>query len=129
MVVFLMGSLFSPFLWRSDVEYSDDHCHLVSAGLSRAVHRPACLLSFPRVTLPPSSFQILPDSEAVQVVQGKRHRGKHKFKVKEMYLTKLLSTKVHFLFPARFHGYLGGTGCVHLNFRSSVKMLQISCAF
>ncbi|MBZ3871727.1 Plexin-C1 [Sciurus carolinensis] len=48
-----------------DVEYSDDHCHL-----------------------------ILPDSEAFQDVQGKRHRGKHKFKVKEMYLTKLLSTKV-----------------------------------
>ncbi|ELW61500.1 Plexin-C1 [Tupaia chinensis] len=47
------------------VEYSDDHCHL-----------------------------ILPDSEAFQDVQGKRHRGKHKFKVKEMYLTKLLSTKV-----------------------------------
>uniref|UniRef100_A0A452T826 Plexin C1 n=1 Tax=Ursus maritimus TaxID=29073 RepID=A0A452T826_URSMA len=37
---------------------------------------------------------ILPDSEAFQDVQGKRHRGKHKFKVKEMYLTKLLSTKV-----------------------------------
>lgn len=51
--------------FTSDVEYSDDHCHL-----------------------------ILPDSEAFQVVQGKRHRGKHKFKVKEMYLTKLLSTKV-----------------------------------
>ncbi|XP_059258327.1 plexin-C1 isoform X1 [Mustela nigripes] len=49
----------------SDVEYSEDHCHL-----------------------------ILPDSEAFQDVQGKRHRGKHKFKVKEMYLTKLLSTKV-----------------------------------
>ncbi|KAB1270033.1 Plexin-C1, partial [Camelus dromedarius] len=48
-----------------DVEYSEDHCHL-----------------------------ILPDSEAFQDVQGKRHRGKHKFKVKEMYLTKLLSTKV-----------------------------------
>ncbi|MEJ1277088.1 plexin C1 [Cricetulus griseus] len=39
-------------------------------------------------------YEILPDSEAFQVVQGKRHRGKHKFKVKEMYLTKLLSTKV-----------------------------------
>ncbi|XP_066113842.1 plexin-C1 [Saccopteryx bilineata] len=51
--------------FTSDVEYSDDHCHL-----------------------------ILPDSEAFQDVQGKRHRGKHKFKVKEMYLTKLLSTKV-----------------------------------
>ncbi|KAF3814571.1 hypothetical protein GH733_017729 [Mirounga leonina] len=38
--------------------------------------------------------KILPDSEAFQDVQGKRHRGKHKFKVKEMYLTKLLSTKV-----------------------------------
>ncbi|XP_076967727.1 plexin-C1 [Tamandua tetradactyla] len=51
--------------FTSDVEYSDAHCHL-----------------------------ILPDSEAFQDVQGKRHRGKHKFKVKEMYLTKLLSTKV-----------------------------------
>ncbi|KAI5947451.1 Plexin-C1 [Manis javanica] len=51
--------------FTSDVEYSEDHCHL-----------------------------ILPDSEAFQDVQGKRHRGKHKFKVKEMYLTKLLSTKV-----------------------------------
>ncbi|XP_037701978.1 plexin-C1 isoform X1 [Choloepus didactylus] len=51
--------------FTSDVEYSDDHCHL-----------------------------ILPDSEAFQDVQGKRHQGKHKFKVKEMYLTKLLSTKV-----------------------------------
>ncbi|XP_045147328.1 plexin-C1 [Echinops telfairi] len=51
--------------FTSEVEYSDDHCHL-----------------------------ILPDSEAFQDVQGKRHRGKHKFKVKEMYLTKLLSTKV-----------------------------------
>ncbi|XP_013373849.1 PREDICTED: plexin-C1 isoform X3 [Chinchilla lanigera] len=51
--------------FTSDVEYTDEHCHL-----------------------------ILPDSEAFQDVQGKRHRGKHKFKVKEMYLTKLLSTKV-----------------------------------
>ncbi|XP_003405310.1 plexin-C1 isoform X1 [Loxodonta africana] len=51
--------------FTSDVEYSEEHCHL-----------------------------ILPDSEAFQDVQGKRHRGKHKFKVKEMYLTKLLSTKV-----------------------------------
>ncbi|XP_049483422.1 plexin-C1 isoform X3 [Panthera uncia] len=51
--------------FTTDVEYSEDHCHL-----------------------------ILPDSEAFQDVQGKRHRGKHKFKVKEMYLTKLLSTKV-----------------------------------
>ncbi|XP_061060161.1 plexin-C1 isoform X2 [Eubalaena glacialis] len=51
--------------FTSDVEYAEDHCHL-----------------------------ILPDSEAFQDVQGKRHRGKHKFKVKEMYLTKLLSTKV-----------------------------------
>ncbi|XP_074077167.1 plexin-C1 [Macrotis lagotis] len=51
--------------FTSDVEYSEHHCHL-----------------------------ILPDSEAFQDVQGKRHRGKHKFKVKEMYLTKLLSTKV-----------------------------------
>ncbi|KAJ1061956.1 hypothetical protein K5549_002991 [Capra hircus] len=51
--------------FTSDVEYTEDHCHL-----------------------------ILPDSEAFQDVQGKRHRGKHKFKVKEMYLTKLLSTKV-----------------------------------
>ncbi|XP_014696727.1 plexin-C1 isoform X1 [Equus asinus] len=51
--------------FTSEVEYSEDHCHL-----------------------------ILPDSEAFQDVQGKRHRGKHKFKVKEMYLTKLLSTKV-----------------------------------
>uniref|UniRef100_A0A8C7APY6 Plexin C1 n=1 Tax=Neovison vison TaxID=452646 RepID=A0A8C7APY6_NEOVI len=58
-------TVFSPFLRHSDVEYSEDHCHL-----------------------------ILPDSEAFQDVQGKRHRGKHKFKVKEMYLTKLLSTKV-----------------------------------
>uniref|UniRef100_A0A452E7I3 Plexin-C1 n=1 Tax=Capra hircus TaxID=9925 RepID=A0A452E7I3_CAPHI len=60
------NALFLPlFPWRSDVEYTEDHCHL-----------------------------ILPDSEAFQDVQGKRHRGKHKFKVKEMYLTKLLSTKV-----------------------------------
>ncbi|XP_031796700.1 plexin-C1 isoform X2 [Sarcophilus harrisii] len=63
------GSTISVFKklsnFTSDVEYSEHHCHL-----------------------------ILPDSEAFQDVQGKRHRGKHKFKVKEMYLTKLLSTKV-----------------------------------
>ncbi|XP_029858442.2 plexin-C1 [Aquila chrysaetos chrysaetos] len=50
---------------RSDVEYSDEHCHL-----------------------------ILPDSEANKDVKGTGHKGKQKFKVKEMYLTKLLSTKV-----------------------------------
>uniref|UniRef100_G1KMK9 Plexin C1 n=1 Tax=Anolis carolinensis TaxID=28377 RepID=G1KMK9_ANOCA len=49
----------------SDEEYSDAYCHL-----------------------------ILPDSEAVKDVQGTKHKGKQKFKVKEMYLTKLLSTKV-----------------------------------
>ncbi|OPJ85820.1 plexin-C1 [Patagioenas fasciata monilis] len=50
---------------RSDVDYSDEHCHL-----------------------------ILPDSEANKDVKGAGHKGKQKFKVKEMYLTKLLSTKV-----------------------------------
>nr|XP_009672895.1 PREDICTED: plexin-C1 [Struthio camelus australis] len=50
---------------RSDVDYSDQHCHL-----------------------------ILPDSEANKDVKGAGHKGKQKFKVKEMYLTKLLSTKV-----------------------------------
>nr|XP_016849234.1 PREDICTED: plexin-C1 [Anolis carolinensis] len=49
----------------SDEEYSDAYCHL-----------------------------ILPDSEAVKDVQGTKHKGKQKFKVKEMYLTKLLSTKI-----------------------------------
>uniref|UniRef100_A0A8B9TXS3 Plexin C1 n=1 Tax=Anas zonorhyncha TaxID=75864 RepID=A0A8B9TXS3_9AVES len=47
------------------VDYSDEHCHL-----------------------------ILPDSEANKDVKGAGHKGKQKFKVKEMYLTKLLSTKV-----------------------------------
>lgn len=73
--------------------------------------------------------QILPDSEAFQDVQGKRHRGKHKFKVKEMYLTKLLSTKVHLLFWESFYGYLGGVWGVWLNFHWSVKKLQIPFAF
>ncbi|OXB56895.1 hypothetical protein ASZ78_003782 [Callipepla squamata] len=50
---------------QSDVDYSDEHCHL-----------------------------ILPDSEANKDVKGSGHKGKQKFKVKEMYLTKLLSTKV-----------------------------------
>ncbi|KAM6291700.1 plexin-C1 [Porphyrio hochstetteri] len=50
---------------RSDTDYSDEHCHL-----------------------------ILPDSEANKDVKGAGHKGKQKFKVKEMYLTKLLSTKV-----------------------------------
>uniref|UniRef100_A0A8B9FHJ7 Plexin C1 n=1 Tax=Amazona collaria TaxID=241587 RepID=A0A8B9FHJ7_9PSIT len=50
---------------RSDMDYSDEHCHL-----------------------------ILPDSEANKDVKGAGHKGKQKFKVKEMYLTKLLSTKV-----------------------------------
>ncbi|XP_062989852.1 plexin-C1 [Elgaria multicarinata webbii] len=49
----------------SEGEYSDDYCHL-----------------------------ILPDSEAAKDTQGAKHKGKQKFKVKEMYLTKLLSTKV-----------------------------------
>ncbi|NXL46788.1 PLXC1 protein, partial [Podilymbus podiceps] len=49
----------------SDVDYSDEHCHL-----------------------------ILPDSEGNKDVKGTGHKGKQKFKVKEMYLTKLLSTKV-----------------------------------
>uniref|UniRef100_A0A8C9MVS9 Plexin C1 n=1 Tax=Serinus canaria TaxID=9135 RepID=A0A8C9MVS9_SERCA len=48
-----------------DVDYSDEHCHL-----------------------------ILPDSEANKDMKGAGHKGKQKFKVKEMYLTKLLSTKV-----------------------------------
>lgn len=42
-----------------------------------------------------SSQQILPDSEANKDVKGTGHKGKQKFKVKEMYLTKLLSTKVN----------------------------------
>ncbi|KAJ7329914.1 hypothetical protein JRQ81_016088 [Phrynocephalus forsythii] len=46
-------------------EYSNNYCHL-----------------------------ILPDSETAKDVQGAKHQGKQKFKVKEMYLTKLLSTKV-----------------------------------
>uniref|UniRef100_A0A669PYV4 Plexin C1 n=1 Tax=Phasianus colchicus TaxID=9054 RepID=A0A669PYV4_PHACC len=50
---------------QSDVDYSDEHCHL-----------------------------ILPDSEANKDMKGSGHKGKQKFKVKEMYLTKLLSTKV-----------------------------------
>ncbi|NWX88534.1 PLXC1 protein, partial [Nothoprocta pentlandii] len=50
---------------RTDVDYSDNHCHL-----------------------------ILPDSEANKDVKGAGQKGKQKFKVKEMYLTKLLSTKV-----------------------------------
>ncbi|XP_048799744.1 plexin-C1 [Lagopus muta] len=50
---------------HSDVDYSDEHCHL-----------------------------ILPDSEANKDMKGSGHKGKQKFKVKEMYLTKLLSTKV-----------------------------------
>ncbi|XP_042325689.1 plexin-C1 isoform X2 [Sceloporus undulatus] len=49
----------------SDEEYSDNYCHL-----------------------------ILPDSEAAKDTQSAKHKGKQKFKVKEMYLTKLLSTKV-----------------------------------
>ncbi|XP_061495551.1 plexin-C1 [Rhineura floridana] len=49
----------------SDGEYSHNYCHL-----------------------------ILPDSEAAKDTQGSKHKGKQKFKVKEMYLTKLLSTKV-----------------------------------
>uniref|UniRef100_A0A8C3XHV7 Plexin C1 n=1 Tax=Chelydra serpentina TaxID=8475 RepID=A0A8C3XHV7_CHESE len=52
----------SPFSYCLDVEYSNEHCHL-----------------------------ILPDSEEPQ---GAMHKGKQKFEVKEMYLTKLLSTKV-----------------------------------
>ncbi|XP_009696434.1 PREDICTED: plexin-C1 [Cariama cristata] len=49
----------------SDVDYSNEHCHL-----------------------------ILPDFETNKDVKGAGHKGKQKFKVKEMYLTKLLSTKV-----------------------------------
>ncbi|XP_053263389.1 plexin-C1 [Podarcis raffonei] len=49
----------------SDGEYPNDYCHL-----------------------------IIPDSEAAKDTQGAKHKGKQKFKVKEMYLTKLLSTKV-----------------------------------
>ncbi|XP_070611938.1 plexin-C1 [Erythrolamprus reginae] len=48
-----------------DGEYSEDYCHL-----------------------------ILPDAEAAKETQNAKHKGKQKFKVKEMYLTKLLSTKV-----------------------------------
>ncbi|XP_070802766.1 plexin-C1 [Pituophis catenifer annectens] len=49
----------------ADGEYSEDYCHL-----------------------------ILPDAEAAKETQNAKHKGKQKFKVKEMYLTKLLSTKV-----------------------------------
>lgn len=49
----------------ADGEYSDDYCHL-----------------------------ILPDTEETEDLQGAHHKGKQKFKVKEMYLTKLISTKV-----------------------------------
>ncbi|XP_029139311.1 plexin-C1 [Protobothrops mucrosquamatus] len=49
----------------ADGEYSEDYCHL-----------------------------ILPDAEAAKETQSAKHKGKQKFKVKEMYLTKLLSTKV-----------------------------------
>ncbi|XP_026548461.1 plexin-C1 [Notechis scutatus] len=49
----------------ADGEYSEDYCHL-----------------------------ILPDAEAAKESQSAKHKGKQKFKVKEMYLTKLLSTKV-----------------------------------
>ncbi|XP_069085219.1 plexin-C1 [Pleurodeles waltl] len=49
----------------SDGEYTDDYCHL-----------------------------ILPDIEETEDIQGAPHKGKQKFKVKEMYLTKLISTKV-----------------------------------
>lgn len=56
------------------------------------------------------SPQILPDSEAFQDVQGRRHRGKHKFKVKEMYLTKLLSTKVRGQSGSIFTATLGLQG-------------------
>ncbi|XP_069485901.1 plexin-C1 isoform X2 [Ambystoma mexicanum] len=49
----------------SDGDYTDDHCHL-----------------------------ILPDTEDVEDLQGAHRKGKQKFKVKEMYLTKLLATKV-----------------------------------
>ncbi|XP_063165401.1 plexin-C1 [Candoia aspera] len=49
----------------ADGEYSEDYCHL-----------------------------ILPDAEAAKETQNAKHKGKRKFKVKEMYLTKLLSTKV-----------------------------------
>uniref|UniRef100_A0ACB8FNS5 Plexin-C1 n=1 Tax=Sphaerodactylus townsendi TaxID=933632 RepID=A0ACB8FNS5_9SAUR len=37
---------------------------------------------------------ILPNSEAAKDAHGAKHKGKQKFKVKEMYLTKLLSTKI-----------------------------------
>ncbi|XP_054843729.1 plexin-C1 [Eublepharis macularius] len=37
---------------------------------------------------------ILPNSEAAKDIHSAKHKGKQKFKVKEMYLTKLLSTKV-----------------------------------
>ncbi|XP_058047003.1 plexin-C1 isoform X2 [Ahaetulla prasina] len=49
----------------ADGEYSEDYCHL-----------------------------ILPDAEAAKETQTAKNKGKQKFKVKEMYLTKLLSTKV-----------------------------------
>ncbi|KAF7248506.1 Plexin-C1, partial [Varanus komodoensis] len=57
--------VFKKEVQLSDGEYADDYCHL-----------------------------ILPDSEAAKETQGAKHTGKQKFKVKEMYLTKLLSTKV-----------------------------------
>uniref|UniRef100_A0A8C3LUP6 Plexin C1 n=1 Tax=Chrysolophus pictus TaxID=9089 RepID=A0A8C3LUP6_CHRPC len=63
-VCFINGCLFFAFCCL-DVDYSDEHCHL-----------------------------ILPDSEANKDMKGSGHKGKQKFKVKEMYLTKLLSTKV-----------------------------------
>ncbi|KAJ6656323.1 hypothetical protein lerEdw1_003826 [Lerista edwardsae] len=50
---------------QADEEYSDNYCHL-----------------------------ILPDSKAAKDIQGTKHKRKQKFKVKEMYLTKLLSTKI-----------------------------------
>ncbi|KAM4676405.1 plexin-C1 [Discoglossus pictus] len=48
-----------------DIEYSNRYCHL-----------------------------ILPNSEETEHLQGVQKTGKQKFKVKELYLTKLLSTKV-----------------------------------
>nr|XP_033808665.1 plexin-C1 [Geotrypetes seraphini] len=51
--------------YPSEGEYSDDFCHL-----------------------------ILPQSEVTEESPGAPHKGKQKFKVKEMYLTKLLATKV-----------------------------------
>ncbi|OCT88849.1 plexin-C1 [Xenopus laevis] len=37
---------------------------------------------------------VLPSSQGMEEVEGEESKGKHKFKVKELYLTKLLSTKV-----------------------------------